>query len=67
MKTIKVLCIIWFLIILINKTNAQNEPYGSNDKAGHYLNVGDAKIYYEVYGEGRPIRLLHGGLYTIYR
>ena len=34
----------------------------SNDKAGHICNVGDAKIYYEVYGQGSPILLLHGGL-----
>ncbi len=45
------------------KLCAQNEQYGSNDKTGHYLDVGDAKIYYEVYGDGLPIILLHGGLY----
>ncbi|MDR0750552.1 MAG: hypothetical protein LBF62_13425, partial [Tannerellaceae bacterium] len=36
-------------------------PYGNNPVAGHYVNVGDAKIYYEVYGEGEPFVLLHGG------
>ena len=38
-------------------------PYGNNPKAGHYVNVGDAKIYYEVYGEGQPIVVLHGGIF----
>jgi pimeloyl-ACP methyl ester carboxylesterase len=38
-------------------------PYGANKKAGHYVQSGDAKIYYEVYGKGRPIVLLHGGLF----
>jgi pimeloyl-ACP methyl ester carboxylesterase len=39
-------------------------PYGSNPKAGHYLRVNDAKIYYETYGAGgTPLLLLHGGLY----
>jgi pimeloyl-ACP methyl ester carboxylesterase len=38
-------------------------PYGSNPRAGHYLQVGDARIYYEVYGSGRPLVLLHGGLF----
>ncbi|MEO8473891.1 MAG: alpha/beta hydrolase [Chryseolinea sp.] len=38
-------------------------PYGSNPKAGAYLNVGDAKIYYEVYGTGKTVVLLHGGLF----
>ncbi|MGI4734188.1 MAG: alpha/beta fold hydrolase [Janthinobacterium lividum] len=36
--------------------------YGNNPKAGHYVQAGDAKIYYEVYGKGRPFVLLHGGL-----
>lgn len=37
--------------------------YGNNPKAGHYVNAGDAKIYYEVYGKGQPIVLLHGGIF----
>lgn len=37
-------------------------PYGNNPKAGHYANVGDAKIYYEVYGKGKPLVMLHGGI-----
>jgi pimeloyl-ACP methyl ester carboxylesterase len=39
-------------------------PYGANAAAGHYLQVDDAKIYYETYGSGgTPLVLLHGGLY----
>jgi pimeloyl-ACP methyl ester carboxylesterase len=38
-------------------------PYGNNPKAGHYVQADDAKIYYEVYGKGKPIVLLHGGLF----
>ncbi len=38
--------------------------YGANPAAGHYLQVRDAKLYYEVYGSGgTPLVLLHGGLY----
>ncbi|MEQ5808937.1 alpha/beta hydrolase [Alteromonas sp. NFXS44] len=37
-------------------------PYGNNTKAGHYVQSGDAKIYYEVYGSGKPVVLLHGGV-----
>jgi pimeloyl-ACP methyl ester carboxylesterase len=37
--------------------------YGFNSKAGHYLQVGDARIYYEIYGKGRPIVMLHGGVF----
>lgn len=36
--------------------------YGNNAVAGHYVQSGDAKIYYEVYGKGQPIVLLHGGI-----
>lgn len=38
-------------------------PYGNNPRAAHYVQSIDAKIYYEVYGKGRPIVLLHGGLF----
>lgn len=38
-------------------------PYGANAKAGHYVTAGDAKIYYEVYGKGKPIVVLHGGIF----
>ena len=37
--------------------------YGNNPKARHYVNAGDAKIYYEVYGKGQPIVILHGGIF----
>ena len=35
--------------------------YGNNPSAGPYAQADDAKIYYEVYGEGSPIVVLHGG------
>ncbi len=37
-------------------------PYGANISAGNYVQTPDAKIYYEVYGAGQPIVLLHGGI-----
>ena len=37
--------------------------YGNNAKAGHYVQAGDAKLYYEVYGTGQPFVVLHGGVY----
>lgn len=36
-------------------------PYGDNGAAGKYVQAGDAKIYYEAYGEGRPLFVFHGG------
>nr|WP_315251295.1 alpha/beta hydrolase [uncultured Flavobacterium sp.] len=38
-------------------------PYGANSEVGKYVQSKDAKIYYEVYGNGQPIVLLHGGLF----
>lgn len=34
--------------------------YGNNPEAGHYATVNGIKMYYEVYGEGQPLLLLHG-------
>jgi pimeloyl-ACP methyl ester carboxylesterase len=48
---------------LAASTAAQQVPYGNNPAAGRYMNTADAKIYYEVYGQGRPVVLLHGGFF----
>ena len=36
-------------------------PYGNNLSCGKYVQADDAKIYYEIYGEGKPVFVLHGG------
>ena len=36
-------------------------PYGDNVKVGKCAQTADAKIYYEVYGKGAPVLILHGG------
>lgn len=38
-------------------------PYGNNTAAGHYITSDDAKIYYEIYGTGDPVLVLHGGIF----
>jgi len=51
-----------FAIILVS-CNSQKEnkiDYGSNSAVGKYADVNDIKIYYETYGEGEPLLLLHG-------
>ncbi len=35
--------------------------YGNNTVKGHYVFSSDARIYYEVYGDGSPVVVLHGG------
>ena len=33
--------------------------YGSNAKAGHYADIRGIKMYYEIYGAGKPLLFLH--------
>lgn len=42
-----------------HKEKAKKSIYGKN-KSGKYMDIGDAKIYYEEYGEGKPLIFLHG-------
>lgn len=35
-------------------------PYGSNAKAGKYAELRGFRMYYEVYGKGKPLLLIHG-------
>jgi pimeloyl-ACP methyl ester carboxylesterase len=73
---IKLLLTIIFLIIMSNiqaqqtlrrafqpPNVAYKIPYGNNPTAGNYAQTKGAKIYYEVYGKGQPVVLLHGGLF----
>ena len=39
--------------------------YGSNDSAGHFVQANGIKIYYEEYGSGAPLLLLHGNSQSI--
>lgn len=39
---------------------AEQSIYGKNPAAGKTLKLKDADIYYEIYGEGEPLLLLHG-------
>jgi pimeloyl-ACP methyl ester carboxylesterase len=35
-------------------------PYGNNPAAGHFLSTRGIRLYYEEYGQGEPVLLLHG-------
>ena len=57
----KLVLIIAMLFFTVFQSNGQQiKPAGSG-----YAPVKGIKVYYEVYGEGRPIVLLHGAFYTI--
>ena len=54
-------------ILLIAIMFAASQSNGQQIKPSNsgYAPVNGIKVYYEVYGEGRPIILLHGAFYTI--
>src|SRR6266550_2164418 len=55
-----VLLIAMFFLTVFQSYAQQSKPAGSG-----YAPVNGIKVYYEVYGEGKPIVLLHGAFYTI--
>lgn len=60
-KAQKLLALVGMIFFCVLRLNAQaNKP---NDSG--YAPVNGIKVYYEVYGEGKPIILLHGAFYTI--
>ena len=55
------------LILAACNTNTQEKtklasdpPYGDNEKVGKYITLNGAKMYYEEYGMGEPLLLIHG-------
>ena len=52
-----------FVIVNVACFSQSTIPYGSNN--GKYLSVNGIKLYYEEYGKGTPLLLIHGGLSSI--
>ncbi len=58
---LKSILLIVFIMVTASRSNAQQiKPSNSG-----FAPVNGIQVYYEVYGEGRPIVLLHGAFYTI--
>ncbi len=41
-------------------TSSANALFGSNAKVGKYVDIRGFKMYYEVYGTGKPLLMIHG-------
>ena len=56
------LCVFFISIFFVINTFPQrlSVDYGNNTKAGHYAIINGIKLYYETYGSGEPLILLHG-------
>lgn len=59
MKKILPLLLILYATCTLAQTDA-SIPYGNNPQAGNYKQINGIKIYYEIYGSGKPLFLLHG-------
>lgn len=55
----KLLFFAMFSLLLFCNSSAQI-PYGNNKEAGQYITLNGVKHYYEVYGNGDPLLLIHG-------
>lgn len=53
------LCVVIVFSLAAGLHYSQNQ---TNTKKGTYLELDDVKLYYEVYGKGEPLLLLHGGI-----
>jgi pimeloyl-ACP methyl ester carboxylesterase len=53
------------IIALLFLTVVQSRGQQSKPADSGYAPVNGIKVYYEIYGEGKPIVLLHGAFYTI--
>jgi len=62
MKQRHLIIVLFCSFISIVCISQEKKPvnYGNNPEAGNYYNNNGVKIYYEVYGEGKPVVLLHG-------
>lgn len=49
-----------FPVIIAAQSGSEVILYGNNKNAGDYIVENGVKIYYEIYGEGAPLVLIHG-------
>lgn len=57
-----IISLICTLLVFVISSYAQSNTivYGSNPKAGQYAKINGINLYYETYGSGEPLIMLHG-------
>ena len=46
--------------LLVDNSLMESRGYGNNTKVGKYAEINGVRLYYEVYGSGEPLLLIHG-------
>ncbi|MGE5498487.1 MAG: alpha/beta fold hydrolase, partial [Syntrophothermus sp.] len=59
-RALAVILALGFPVNLPAQTNPAVIDYGNNKMAGSFLTINGVKLYYEVYGNGAPLVLIHG-------
>jgi pimeloyl-ACP methyl ester carboxylesterase len=49
-----------FSTCIKSKHDTKAIPFGDNKEAGNFIDIDGVKIYFEIYGEGEPLVLIHG-------
>jgi hypothetical protein len=58
--------VLLLLLLSVSRASGQSQPcptefhYGENPAAGHFAVVNGIRMYYETYGSGPPVLLIHG-------
>lgn len=60
MKSSAIIIIACFAFGLVKARQQALPNYGDNPEAGGYYNHDGVNVYYEIYGQGKPMVLLHG-------
>ena len=60
MKSLSFLVITVLLSCTFCFSQSDEAPYGNNSEVGKYASVNGIEVYYEIYGEGEPLLLIHG-------
>ena len=59
-KNLLAFLIVILTIHILHGQTHYSIKYGDNKEAGHYKKINGINIYYEIYGEGKPLIFLHG-------
>lgn len=64
-KNLIIIAVLFLTQQTFSQDSFTNIKFGSNLENGKYVKIDGAQIYYETYGHGTPLLLLHGGLGSI--